>query len=71
MGGLPAVSPTDDSRLAGLNRLAGLTSWDSDWSGLRVVVTGIGKTGFSIADTLAELGARVVVVAGSDDAAAE
>ncbi|MBQ1442402.1 MAG: UDP-N-acetylmuramoyl-L-alanine--D-glutamate ligase [Renibacterium sp.] len=65
MGGLPAVSPTDGSRLAGL------TSWDSDWSGLRVVVTGIGKTGFSIADTLAELGARVVVVAASDDAAAE
>lgn len=53
-----------------LSRLAQLTSWDADWTGLRVVVTGIGKTGFSIADTLAELGARVVVVAASDDQAA-
>ena len=35
------------------NRLATLRSWDSDWSGLRVVVTGISKTGFSVADTLA------------------
>ena len=52
------------------NRLATLRSWDSDWSGLRVVVTGISKTGFSVADTLAELGARVVVVAASDDDAA-
>jgi UDP-N-acetylmuramoylalanine--D-glutamate ligase len=48
-------------------RLAALTSWDADWTGLRVVVTGISKTGFSAADTLAELGARVVVVAASDD----
>lgn len=50
------------------NRLDSLTSADADWSGLRVVVTGLGKTGFSVADTLAELGALVVVVAGSDDA---
>lgn len=49
------------------SRLATLTSWDADWSGLRVVVTGISKTGFSVADTLAELGAKVVVVAASDD----
>src|SRR5690606_1995815 len=33
--------------------------------GLRVVVLGLGATGFSAADTLAELGARVVVVAGA------
>ncbi|WP_258067271.1 UDP-N-acetylmuramoyl-L-alanine--D-glutamate ligase [Arthrobacter sp. GMC3] len=52
------------------NRLASLTTWDSDWSGLRVVVTGITKTGFSVADTLAELGAKVVVVASSNDDAA-
>lgn len=52
---------------AGAGRLAGLTSWDADWAGLRVVVTGITKTGFSVADTLAELGARVVVVASSHD----
>ncbi len=49
------------------HRLGTLTSWDADWTGLRVVVTGITKTGFSAADTLAELGARVVVVAASDD----
>ncbi|UVJ41052.1 UDP-N-acetylmuramoyl-L-alanine--D-glutamate ligase [Arthrobacter sp. CJ23] len=44
------------------DRLAGLTSWDADWSGLRVVVTGIGVSGFAAADTLIELGAKVVVV---------
>ncbi len=49
------------------NRLDSLTSWDADWKGLRVVVTGIGRTGFSVADTLAELGAQVVVVAAADD----
>lgn len=43
-------------------RLAGLTSWDADWAGLRVVVAGIGASGFSAADTLIELGAVVVVV---------
>ena len=48
--------------------LAELTSWDSDWRGLRVVVAGIGLSGFSAADTLIELGARVVVVDGADTA---
>ncbi|WP_430295010.1 UDP-N-acetylmuramoyl-L-alanine--D-glutamate ligase [Sinomonas sp. B1-1] len=43
-------------------RLASLTSWDADWSGLRVVVAGIGVSGFAAADTLIELGASVVVV---------
>ena len=48
-------------------RVAGLSSWHADgWSGLRVLVTGLGVTGFSVADTLVELGARVVVVDGSD-----
>ncbi|KTR58339.1 hypothetical protein SA12R_10190, partial [Rothia kristinae] len=47
-------------------RLAGLTSWDADWAGLRVVVAGIGTSGFAAADTLIELGARVVVVDGKD-----
>lgn len=40
-----------------------LTSWRSDWSGLRVAVLGLGVTGFSVADTLVELGAEVLVVA--------
>ena len=42
--------------------LDNLTSWHSDWSGLKVIVFGLGKTGFSVADTLAELGATVLAV---------
>lgn len=44
-------------------RLDSLTSWHADWSGLRVAVLGLGVSGFSSADTLAELGADVLVVA--------
>lgn len=47
-------------------RLDELTTWDAPWRGLRVVVTGIGLSGFSAADTLIELGARVVVVDAKD-----
>jgi UDP-N-acetylmuramoylalanine--D-glutamate ligase len=61
MGG-PAVSSPIPTPLATSPRLENLVSWDSDWSGLRVVVTGIGVSGFAAADTLIELGARVVVV---------
>lgn len=43
--------------------LSTLTSWHADWAGLRVGVLGLGVTGFSVADTLAELGAQVMVVA--------
>ena len=43
-----------------------LTTWDANWSQLSVLVTGIGVTGFSVADTLAELGASVMVVDGQD-----
>ena len=57
---------TDISESDAAGRLAGLTSWDADWRGLRVVVAGIGASGFSAADTLVELGAAVVVVDGSD-----
>jgi UDP-N-acetylmuramoylalanine--D-glutamate ligase len=49
------------------DRLAGLTSWHDDWSGLRVAVLGLGTTGFAAADTLAELGADVLVVAERAD----
>ena len=45
-----------------VSRLDSLTSWHADWSGLRVVVLGLSVTGFSVADTLAELGADVLVV---------
>ncbi|MBB5640879.1 UDP-N-acetylmuramoyl-L-alanine--D-glutamate ligase [Cryobacterium roopkundense] len=47
------------------NRLEHLTSWQSDWSALRVAVLGLGVTGFAAADTLAELGADVLVVASA------
>jgi len=48
-------------------RLAELTSWHADWQGLRVVVFGLGVTGFAVADTLVELGAAVLVVGGPGD----
>jgi len=44
-----------------------LTSWNADWSGLRVAVLGLGVSGFSVADTLAELGAVVTVFASKPD----
>ncbi|WP_251858137.1 UDP-N-acetylmuramoyl-L-alanine--D-glutamate ligase [Herbiconiux sp. L3-i23] len=47
------------------SRLDALTSWHADWRNLRVVVLGLGLTGFSVADTLVELGADVLVVADS------
>ncbi|WP_442864146.1 UDP-N-acetylmuramoyl-L-alanine--D-glutamate ligase [Arthrobacter sp. ATA002] len=49
------------------SRLDELTTWDAPWRGLRVAVTGIGLSGFSAADTLIELGARVVVVDARDN----
>lgn len=39
-----------------------LRSWHADWRGLKVAVLGLSMTGFSAADTLAELGADVLVV---------
>lgn len=50
-----------------MNRLDDLTSWHADWSGLRVLVLGLGVTGFAAADTLAELGAQVAVAARNPD----
>lgn len=44
-----------------------LASWHDDWSNLRVLVLGLGVTGFSVADTLAELGARVLVATRDPD----
>ena len=45
-----------------MSRLDSLTSWNADWKGLRVAVLGLSDTGFSVADTLTELGADVLVV---------
>ncbi|MEO6944218.1 MAG: UDP-N-acetylmuramoyl-L-alanine--D-glutamate ligase [Lacisediminihabitans sp.] len=44
-----------------------LRSWHDNWSGLRVAVLGLGMTGFAAADTLAELGAKCLVLADSAD----
>ncbi|MDR2999019.1 MAG: UDP-N-acetylmuramoyl-L-alanine--D-glutamate ligase [Microbacterium sp.] len=46
-------------------RLEGLTSWNADWADLRVAVLGLSTTGFSVADTLTELGAEVLVLSES------
>ena len=47
--------------------LDALRSWHADWRGLRVAVLGLSMTGFSAADTLAELGADVLVVTEKAD----
>jgi len=45
-----------------------LNSWHTDaWKGVRVAVFGLGKTGFSVADTLVELGSEVLVVTQQAD----
>lgn len=64
-----AVSETEPSQQAHASRerVLALGSWHHDWSGLRVAVLGLGVTGFSVADTLVELGARVRVIAGGED----
>ncbi len=46
-------------------RLSTLTHRGADWSGLRVVVTGLGVSGFAAADALLEHGAQVSVVDAS------
>jgi len=51
-----------------MSRLSGLTSWNADWKGVKVLVVGLGVTGFSVADTLWELGCTTfVVTAGASD----
>ena len=44
------------------DRVLALSSWHDDWRGMRAAVLGLGVTGFSVADTLAELGAQVRVI---------
>ena len=45
-----------------VGRTATLTHRDADWRGLRVLVAGLGISGFAAADALLERGAHVVVV---------
>ncbi len=47
--------------------LSRLNSWHSEWKDLRVLVYGLGVSGFSVADTLAELGCKLLVLADSID----
>ncbi len=44
-----------------------LRSWHDDWSGFESRVFGLGVTGFSVADTLIELGSQVRVIFGGED----
>ena len=50
-----------------MSKLDHLQSWHSDWSELKAVVFGLGVSGFSVADTLNELGATVLVIADKAD----
>nr|WP_246136263.1 UDP-N-acetylmuramoyl-L-alanine--D-glutamate ligase [Knoellia locipacati] len=56
------MTSNDPSRAS---RLSGLTSRESDWAGLRVLVAGLGVSGFAAADALLERDAHVIVVDGS------
>lgn len=47
--------------------LSELISWHSNWKQLRAVVYGVGVSGFSVADTLHELGVELLVVADKID----
>lgn len=58
---MTAADPAEN-RPAGPSRLEGLTHRDADWSGLRVLVAGLGVSGFAAADALLDRGARVIVV---------
>lgn len=49
-------------------QLARLNSWNANWQQVSVAVIGLGAAGFSVVDTLAELGARVLVVDMQPDA---
>ena len=51
-----------------MSKLDDLNSWHSDWSELKAVVYGLGVSGFSVADTLNELGAQVLVIADKAEA---
>ena len=42
-------------------------SWHGDWGGLSALVLGLGKSGFSVVDTLSELGVRCVALGASAD----
>jgi UDP-N-acetylmuramoylalanine--D-glutamate ligase len=45
--------------------LSNFTSWRSDWASLKVIVYGLGISGFAAVDTLRQLGAEVLVITES------
>ena len=47
-------------------RLDGLTHREADWTGLRVLVAGLGVSGFAATDALLERGAQVIAVDAAD-----
>jgi UDP-N-acetylmuramoylalanine--D-glutamate ligase len=55
-------SPDFDPSYEPRRGLRNLTHRDCDWSGLRILVTGLGVSGFAAADALADRGAIVTVV---------
>ena len=61
---MTSAQPSSGSGGGSRERVAALASWHHDWSGLRVAALGLGATGFSVADTLVELGARVRAIYG-------
>ena len=60
------VSPSTVSSSGSGTRVADLTHRDADWAGLRVLVAGLGVSGFAAADALLERGAHVIAVDASD-----
>ena len=46
------------------DRVEALRGWRDDWAGLRVAILGLDAAGFSVADTLTELGVTTTVFAG-------
>ncbi len=54
--------------MSGAARTAALTHRDADWAGLRVLVAGLGVSGFAAADALLDRGAVVTVVDGAEPA---
>ena len=54
--------PAGDARHTSYEPRPGLTHRDADWAGLRILVVGLGVSGFAAADALAERGAHVIAV---------
>ena len=54
-------------RLANMTDLTNFNSWRSDWKSLKVIVYGLGISGFAAVDTLRQLGAQVLVVSQDAD----